>query len=91
MLALNIERRGEGPRARAARARCRSCGAAGLIAVLDLGMQPLANRLVDESDAGCDELRFPLDLACCPRCSLLQITESVSPALLFGDFRTSPR
>ncbi len=40
----------------------------------------------DESDAGCDELRFPLDLACCPRCSLLQITESVSPALLFGDY-----
>ena len=86
MLAPDVEQHVELIRARAARTRCRSCEAAGLLPVLDLGMQPLANRLVRESDAGHREPRFPLDLVFCSSCALLQITESVSPELLFGDY-----
>ena len=86
VLAPNRERHGDGPEARTAAARCRSCGMVGLTPVLDLGMQPLANRLVDGHGAGSDELRFPLDLAFCRGCSLVQITQSVSPALLFGEY-----
>lgn len=65
---------------------CRSCGAGGLQAVLDLGETPLANSLLREADLGGPELRFPLTLAFCPACSLVQITETVSPEILFRDY-----
>jgi SAM-dependent methyltransferase len=63
---------------------CRSCGQAGLEAVLSLGRTPLADALLAEEQLGEPEWIVPLDWVFCPYCSLVQITESVSPEILFG-------
>jgi SAM-dependent methyltransferase len=64
---------------------CRSCGGTRLETFLDLGVTPNANRLLSESDIGKAELSFPLSVAFCPDCSLVQITETVHPEILFQD------
>ena len=62
---------------------CRSCGHAGLEPVLDLGQTPLAHRLVSAAQLDQAEPAYPLQVAFCPQCSLLQITETVPPEVLF--------
>ena len=64
---------------------CRSCGSERLETFLDLGKTPLADRLVAEADRNEEELTFPLSVAFCNECSLVQITETVSPEILFAD------
>lgn len=66
---------------------CRGCGASGAEPVIDLGRQPLANAYLDEPALDRPEATYPLALVFCPRCSLVQISESVDPQLLFGDYR----
>ena len=66
--------------------RCRSCGAAALEPVLSLGRTPLANALVKKEQLTETEPTFPLDLAFCSTCALVQITETVSPELLFTNY-----
>lgn len=69
----------------AATTQCRSCGEAGLTTFLDLGSTPLADALVPaDTPAGADET-FPLAVAFCGHCSLVQITEEVPPEKLFVD------
>ncbi|MDQ6884297.1 MAG: class I SAM-dependent methyltransferase [Candidatus Dormibacteraeota bacterium] len=65
---------------------CRSCGADGLSLVLSLGRTPLANALLTREQLTQPEPRYPLDLAFCPRCTLVQITETVPPGALFSDY-----
>src|SRR4051812_48981284 len=65
---------------------CRSCGADSLADVLSLGRTPLANALRDETTLSQPEPTYPLDLAFCPACSLVQITLSVPPEQLFRDY-----
>lgn len=64
---------------------CRSCGTSGLHPILDLGSTPLANALLDPADAGVEGV-FPLKLVLCAQCSLLQITETVRPDVLFRNY-----
>jgi SAM-dependent methyltransferase len=64
---------------------CRGCGSDRLKQFLDLGETPLADALVSAAvvaDPGAEE-RFPLAVAFCPECSLVQITEDVEPEKLF--------
>ena len=65
---------------------CRSCGSSNLATVLSLGVTPLANSLLTKEDLERPELTYPLDLAFCPTCSLVQITETVPPEVLFRDY-----
>jgi hypothetical protein len=65
---------------------CRSCNAAELLPVLSLGSTPLANALRSEEQLSLHEAVYPLDVVFCPRCTLVQITETVSPELLFGEY-----
>lgn len=65
---------------------CRSCHHPELAEVLDLGSTPLANRLLTQAQLGEPEPRYPLVLAFCPRCALVQITETVPPEVLFRDY-----
>ena len=65
---------------------CRSCGAAPLAPVLSLGNTPLANALRDAAELAAPEPTFPLELALCPRCALVQITAEVPPDDLFRDY-----
>jgi SAM-dependent methyltransferase len=63
---------------------CRSCGGSSLEVVLDLGLQPIANAFVEESRKNEPEDRFPLEIAFCHDCALVQVTESIDPDILFG-------
>lgn len=63
---------------------CRSCGSSDLTTVLDLGAQPIANALVDPSRAPRAEDLHPLAVAFCAECALVQVTETIPPAVLFG-------
>jgi SAM-dependent methyltransferase len=65
---------------------CRSCGSLDVETVLSLGETPLANSLVAPEHVDEPEPTFPLDLAFCPSCSLVQITETVPPDVLFRDY-----
>jgi SAM-dependent methyltransferase len=65
---------------------CRSCGRRPLVSVLDLGTTPLANALLTRDALVREEERFPLELAFCEGCSLVQITEAVPPQKLFGEY-----
>ena len=65
---------------------CRSCGSSHGRPVLDLGLQPLANNLLSEADLAKPEPRFPLRVALCEECWLLQITDIVPPVELFSEY-----
>ena len=66
-------------------AECRACAERGLIPILDLGETPLADRLLAREQLDDPEFFAPLEVMFCPRCTLVQISETVSPAILFGD------
>jgi SAM-dependent methyltransferase len=65
---------------------CRACGSHAGRPVLDLGLQPLANNLPRPEDLGRTEPRFPLRLAVCESCWMLQITDIVPPVELFSEY-----
>ena len=67
-------------------AACLVCGRSPIVKVLSYGEMPLANALLSEDDLAREEPRFPLELVFCERCALLQITQSVDPQLLFGEY-----
>ena len=65
---------------------CRACGSTDGELVLDLGLQPLANNLLRAGDLDKPEPRFPLRLAVCHQCWLLQIVDLVPPTELFSEY-----
>jgi SAM-dependent methyltransferase len=64
---------------------CRSCGSKDLQQFLDLGVSPLADRFLNKRQLVELEPKFPLQVAYCPKCSLMQILETVPPEVLFCD------
>ena len=66
--------------------KCHSCGGSHHEMVLDLGLQPLANNLLRPEDLAKPEPKFPLRLAVCTDCWLLQITDLVPPVELFSEY-----
>jgi SAM-dependent methyltransferase len=62
---------------------CRSCLQQDLKQIMSFGRTPLADALLTEQQLGSSEITAPLDLVFCPDCSLVQITETVSPEILF--------
>ena len=64
---------------------CRGCGNQHLEVFLDLGETPLADALVQQADLELAEGFYPLQVAFCAECSLVQITEDVEPEKLFVD------
>ncbi len=65
---------------------CRICRSEELNKVLSLGQLPLANSLLKAENLKQSELRFPLELVFCKNCSLVQITETVDPEILFSNY-----
>jgi SAM-dependent methyltransferase len=51
---------------------------------MSLGETPLADRLLSDRQLEDAEFYAPLELVFCDRCTLVQITETVSPEVLFG-------
>ena len=64
---------------------CRLCGGWRLEVFLSLGQLPLADAFVSAEDLGGSEARYPLDVAFCLDCALVQILEEVPPQELFVD------
>ncbi len=66
-------------------ATCRSCMHPGLQPVLNLGMMPHSDGFLSKSQLSEIEPTYPLEVAFCPNCSLMQIIETVPPNVLFND------
>ncbi len=64
---------------------CRSCSKPGLEPFLNLGQTPLADRILTPAQLEEHEPTYPLVVAFCPSCGLMQITETVAPDELFCD------
>ncbi len=65
--------------------RCRSCGRPSLEVFLALGDVPLPDALLRQDQLDGPEPVYPLEVAFCRDCSLVQILEEVEPAALFVD------
>ena len=67
---------------------CRVCGQV-IEDVLAYGDMPLANDLATDAAAAAAQERFPLTLAFCPQCNLVQLRETVDPERLFRDRKST--
>ena len=65
-------------------AHCRSCDSKDLSVFLSLGELPLSDGFLEARQLVENEPRYPLDVAFCATCSLVQILETVPPEELFG-------
>src|SRR5277367_1977304 len=65
------------------RTTCRICKSPEIQSVLSLGTTPLADGLRRKEQLPQAEPMFPLNVAFCPRCSLVQLRETVPPEVLF--------
>lgn len=68
------------------RTTCRGCGSSRLTSFMDFGLVPLAGDFVEQNRLA-DVRLYPMDLAFCEACSLVQILNVVSPDVLFSDYR----
>jgi SAM-dependent methyltransferase len=64
---------------------CRSCGRHGLHSVLDLGLTPIANALVNPTRAPEDDPRYPLEIVFCPACALVQLGYALPADRIFDE------
>ncbi|MGD9206822.1 MAG: SAM-dependent methyltransferase, partial [Desulfobacterales bacterium] len=62
---------------------CRSCGKSELELILDLGDKPPSDRILTQEMLKKPEQFYPLEVAFCPNCSLVQILETLPPEELF--------
>lgn len=64
--------------------KCRTCKSEKLVEILDLGLHPLANSLLD-SDKDL-EITVPLILIRCDDCTTVQLSVNVNPRLMFQEY-----
>ncbi len=69
---------------------CRICGQEDLLPICNLGMQPLANRLLLAPQRAETEPHFPLRLIRCAGCGLVQLQDIVPPSELFEHYEYIP-
>src|SRR3989344_5772723 len=65
---------------------CRICRSSDLTQFLDLGMQPLANSFLRKEDLDKQEPQYPLRVALCGSCNLVQLRDVVDPEIMFRDY-----
>jgi len=63
---------------------CRSCGNSKLNDVISLGLSPLANNLLDDSNLKTD--LFPLEMKYCSECHNCQLSYVVEPEKMFDNY-----
>lgn len=69
----------------ATKVSCISCAHKGLEPILDLGLMPRSDGLLDESILDRKESLVPLRLGYCPECTLVQLLETRPAEEMFGD------
>ncbi len=67
-------------------AKCRFCAAPLTHSFVDLGMSPLCQTHIEDSQLGSMEPFFPLHALVCDRCWLVQLQEFVAPASIFSEY-----
>ena len=65
---------------------CRSCSYPKLELIISLSCTPLANALLTAEQLAEPEPIYPLELAFCPQCTLVQLIETVPPEKLFKEY-----
>ena len=65
--------------------KCRSCNKKDVEVFLNLGDKPPSDRILTEEMLDQKETFYPLEVAFCPHCSLVQILETLPPEDLFTD------
>ena len=70
---------------KAENARCRSCNQQEIEIFLDLGLKPPSDRILTKDILKQPESFYPLEVAFCSNCSLVQILETIPPEDLFTD------
>jgi SAM-dependent methyltransferase len=65
---------------------CRACEAGDLALFLTLGLMPLTDAYVPFDRAHLPDARYPLEVAFCRNCSLVQVTHTVPPEEIFTDY-----
>ncbi|MCO6509340.1 MAG: class I SAM-dependent methyltransferase, partial [Aridibacter famidurans] len=68
------------------RTTCRGCLGSALTKFLSLGPTPLANSFLRNRSEFEIEESYPLDVYFCEDCSLVQLTDVISPEVLFRDY-----
>ena len=68
------------------RSTCLACDSHALHSFLDFGNVPLAGDFRSPAEAHRTKL-YPMDLAVCDNCSLVQIPNVVDPHVIFTDYR----
>lgn len=68
------------------RTTCRICGERRLHRFLSLGPTPLANSFLASRDEFVAEPSFPLDVAVCENCALVQLIDVIDPEVLFRNY-----
>jgi len=66
-------------------AKCRCCEAEALTTVMDFGDVPLAGGFLKEDQFEAEKL-YPLTVAFCENCTLVQVPEEIAPEVLFKDY-----
>ena len=66
------------------RTTCGACGSADLEKFLDLGDSPIADAYTSTAEESLAATRYPLELAVCEQCQLVQLLEVVDHETLFG-------
>jgi SAM-dependent methyltransferase len=63
--------------------QCRCCQGSRFAQILDLGLMPVADRLVSVTASDEPESKYPLAVLLCEECGLVQLTHAVPPDELF--------
>lgn len=66
--------------------KCRLCGEKIAKCTLDLGMTPIANRMIEESQLEGEEKYYPLRICRCSSCGLVQLMDDVNPKDIFTEY-----
>jgi SAM-dependent methyltransferase len=66
------------------RTQCSACGSGDLEQFLDLGTSPIADAYTATAQESYDAPRYPLQVAVCGKCRLVQLLEMLEPDVLFG-------
>ncbi len=69
----------------AAKVDCISCGQKGLQPILDLGLMPRSDGLLEDASLDRRETLVPLRLGYCPGCTLVQLLETRPAEEMFGE------
>jgi SAM-dependent methyltransferase len=64
---------------------CRGCGVQLSTVLIDLGMQPISNALLDNTEDFLKEEKYPLVVFVCDVCSLVQLDSSIQRDLHFNE------